>query len=281
MEAFMAENAGSCFIVMPITTPEAFIKEYRDGIEHFSHVLECLHVPAVEKAGFKPIPPSAQGSDLIHAEIIRNLETADLVLCDISCFNPNVYFELGVRTALNKPVCFVMDDLTKKLPFDTGILNHKEYKSSLDAWDRDSQVKLISDHIKASYARSEGKNTLWRHLGIKSEARAYERQPGDEGKYGEILFQLDAIREVMSKERSIGKLRDSKTVSFFRKKGGEIENEIEQILPSSINLSAIEPINEGEIKVYLIGYPDYSIDDEIIELFRNYGAKCTIIYQGL
>jgi len=51
---------------------------------------------------------------LIHAEIIRNIENADLVLCDMSCLNPNVFFEFGIRTSLNKPVSVVKMRSLKK-----------------------------------------------------------------------------------------------------------------------------------------------------------------------
>lgn len=77
-------NQKECFIIMPITTPELLIKEYRDGAEHFKHVLECLFIPAIEKAGYIPKPPVAKGADLIHAEIISNIENADIILCDMS-----------------------------------------------------------------------------------------------------------------------------------------------------------------------------------------------------
>ena len=42
------------------------------------------------------------GADLIHAQIVKNLQFADVVLCDVSTHNPNVFFELGIRTALNR-----------------------------------------------------------------------------------------------------------------------------------------------------------------------------------
>jgi len=117
-----------CFIIMPITTPDNMVDQYEHsgGKDHFKHVLDCLFVPAVKEAGYEPIPPTTKGSDIIHAGIIQNLETADLVLCDMSSLNPNVFFEFGIRTSLNKPVCVVKDDLTKKVPFDTGIINHHE-----------------------------------------------------------------------------------------------------------------------------------------------------------
>ncbi|MFC1984259.1 hypothetical protein ACFLVO_04550, partial [Chloroflexota bacterium] len=92
-------------------------------------------IPAVEKAGYTPVPPQAKGADLIHAEIIKNLESANIVLCDMSSLSANVFFELGIRTALNKPVCIVKDELTPKVPFDTAILNYYEYKCALDPWE--------------------------------------------------------------------------------------------------------------------------------------------------
>lgn len=102
-----------------------------------SHVLEHLFVPAIEAAGFTAIRPTVEGSALIHSEIISNLERADLVLVDISRHNPNVFFELGVRTSLDKPVCLVRDNFTDVLPFDTAGLNTPTYDASLAPWKLD------------------------------------------------------------------------------------------------------------------------------------------------
>ena len=191
----MAEGEKTCFIIMPITTPEAFIPKYRDGADHFRHVLECLFIPGVEKAGYAAAPPIAKGSDLIHAEIIRNLESADLVLCDMSCLNPNVFFEFGIRTSVNKPVCVVKDELTKRVPFDTGILNHQEYASSLDPWQLDGEITKLADHLRASEERSEGQNTLWRYFGLRFTASPYEAETGADGKLDYLTMQMDSLRE--------------------------------------------------------------------------------------
>jgi len=97
----------TCFIITPITTPEPFVSKYKGDDHHFTHVLDHLFIPALRILSIEPIPPSTKGSEIIHGEIIRNLESADLVLCDMSILNPNVFFELGIRTALNKPVCMI------------------------------------------------------------------------------------------------------------------------------------------------------------------------------
>src|SRR5688572_18049053 len=78
-----------CFVIMPISTPADHVATYGGDKLHFRHVLDHLFRPAVEQAGYTLRPPFAAGADLIHAEIIKNLEAVDLVLCDISTLNPN------------------------------------------------------------------------------------------------------------------------------------------------------------------------------------------------
>src|SRR5262245_31430574 len=114
----------TCFIIMPINTPEDLVEFYNGDSDHFLHVLNCLFVPAVEACGLKAILPLVAGSEIIHGEIIKSLSSADLALCDISQLNANVFFEFGIRTALNKPVALVTDNTTANIPFDTGIINY-------------------------------------------------------------------------------------------------------------------------------------------------------------
>jgi hypothetical protein len=85
-------TAIDAFIIMPVTTPEALVPVYGKDSDHFTHVLEHLFVPALKRADCDAIRPIAQGADVIHAEIIKSLESADLVLCDISSLNPDVFF---------------------------------------------------------------------------------------------------------------------------------------------------------------------------------------------
>ena len=92
-------NANDCFIVAPISTGKELVELYGGDQNHFSNVLKYLLVPAVREAGLNPIEPVMEGSDVIHAQIIRNLEESPHVLCDISSLNPNVMLELGIRTA--------------------------------------------------------------------------------------------------------------------------------------------------------------------------------------
>jgi nucleoside 2-deoxyribosyltransferase len=163
----MAKESGhKCFIIMPITTPTETVETYRGDTEHFAHILECLFVPALEACDLIPISPRSTGSNVIQAEIIKHLSEADLVLCDISSLNPNVFFEFGIRTALNKPVALVVDDMTKHLPFDTSIIHFHKYKSSLDAWSIEEETKTLSKHIQSAFDKTPDHNALWKYFGI-------------------------------------------------------------------------------------------------------------------
>ncbi|MES9904191.1 MAG: hypothetical protein ABW168_16150 [Sedimenticola sp.] len=166
----------SCFIIMPITgDPDLVEKNYQNDEDHFKHILEYLFIPAVINAGYEPIKPNMVGADIIQGEIIKQLSEADLVLCDMSTLNPNVFYEHGIRTALDKPVALVSDEKTKySLPFDTAIINYQEYKSdALKVWNIDSELEKLTNHIQASAKSSAGRNTLWKYFGITTPVKNF------------------------------------------------------------------------------------------------------------
>lgn len=165
---------------MPISTPADVVNTYHGDIKHFEHVLDHLFEPALEKAGYEVVKPAVVNSEIIQAEFIRNLEMADLVLCDISMWNANVFFELGIRVALNRPVVMVRDSETNGIPFDAAIVSCHTYRAELAPW-------LLPDEIEslANFVRSAGKqkqNALWRYFGItrRSEPSETESSPVEE-----------------------------------------------------------------------------------------------------
>lgn len=169
----MSDPKPTCFIIMPISTPGIYYERYKEDKKHFQHVLECLFIPAIEEAGFTAIPPIAEGAEHIHAKIIETLSECDLVLCDMSILNANVFFELGVRTALDKPVALVADSDTVNvpphIPFDVRNINFHEYNPSLAAYDTKVEVPKLVTHITSCAKTSDGRNTLWKYYGISQK----------------------------------------------------------------------------------------------------------------
>lgn len=191
----MSDKKPTCFVAMPITTAPELIALYANDENRFAHVLDHLFSPAVSKSGYDIIRPATTGADVIHATIIRNLEEADLVLCDISQHNPNVFFELGIRTALDRPVVLVKDDKTEKLPFDTSIINTYTYNAALNPWSLENQIVGISEHISASVVTAGGKNALWRYFGLTQRAEVPARSDDPTGaKIDLILDEIKSLR---------------------------------------------------------------------------------------
>ena len=184
---------GTCFVIMPVTTPEHFLPTYNNDGAHFQHVLEHLFRPALEQLDFEVIPPTVAGADLIQAQIIQNLETSDLVLCDMSSLNPNVFFELGIRTALNRPVCMLRDNVTPTVPFDNSMINYHTYLSDLTPWTLDAQVQRLNEHIRNSVERSKGQNGLWRYFGLTTIATPPAEETSVDAKVDRLTLQVEAL----------------------------------------------------------------------------------------
>lgn len=190
-----------CFIIMPISTPSDLVDTYSNDMDHFKHVLDFLFVPAIEKVGMIPIPPKTKGSEIIQAEIISNIESAEFVLCDMSTLNANVFFELGIRTAVNKPVALVKDDITERVPFDTHIINNHTYLHSLNPWELDLEIKKLAEHLGSCCSSTETVNSLWKYFSLSSRAVPLEKEMGGEDKMEYLTMQVAALRQELEQSR--------------------------------------------------------------------------------
>ena len=120
----------------------------------------------------------------------------------MSILNPNVFFEFGIRAALDKPVALVVDDKTSPIPFDAGIINFHQYDSSLFPWTLEKQKKELTKHVKNAYKKSEGKNALWKYFGVSQTGtfKPEEAELGD--KIDVIMKQLSALerQQILQKD---------------------------------------------------------------------------------
>jgi hypothetical protein len=160
-----------CFIAMPITTPSEYAAEFADA-DHFGHVLEYLFVPAIVRAGFDPWPPKVTGPHIIHAEFTRALCFAEMVLVDLSGYNANVLFELGLRTGRDMPVALVRDDVTGPPPFDLIGWHCHEYRAGgMRPWSMEEQIAALAEHIAVAAGESAGHNSYWDAYGKPDRTR--------------------------------------------------------------------------------------------------------------
>ncbi|ETO57337.1 hypothetical protein Y003_03820 [Staphylococcus aureus MUM475] len=102
-----------CFIACPIGTDDSKVRRNSDFL------LQSIIKPALE-SDFE-----IQRSDLISStnkitdEIIGGLTNSELVIVDLSTHNPNVFYELGYRRALERPT-ITMINKDENIPFDVS-----------------------------------------------------------------------------------------------------------------------------------------------------------------
>ncbi|MCO7239069.1 hypothetical protein [Aeromicrobium sp. CnD17-E] len=205
------DERPTCFIAMPITTHIDEAKLYGDS-EHWIHVRESLFIKAIESAGMRPVLPVASGADLIHARIIKNLIECEMVLCDLSGHNPNVFFELGVRTSLNRPIALVKDEHLS-IPFDTNGINVLTYASDLRPWGIENAIDALSEHISESVRTCAGENPLWSRFGLTltAESPVTDESPTE----AKIDLMAEQLATLLAAQETKNRVWNPDSSSFF------------------------------------------------------------------
>lgn len=102
-----------CFVICPIGDEGTPTRFWADN------VLECIITPALNKFQYElPIRAdkiSTPGN--ITPQVIEHLFESDLVIADMTDFNPNVFYELAIRHMSDKPVIHMIKE-GQNLPFD-------------------------------------------------------------------------------------------------------------------------------------------------------------------
>jgi len=142
-----AKDAPSCFVIMPFGERD---DDHAPGF--FAEVLGQLLTPAATAAGFTVATALRQGSDIIHATIVRDLLAADLVVADLTEHNPNVLFELGMRMHANKPVALVRARGTGPIFDVDNLLRVEDYNPNLWPSTVERDLPRLEEHITATWA---------------------------------------------------------------------------------------------------------------------------------
>jgi hypothetical protein len=153
------------FIIAPIGPEGSETRRRIDGIA------SVLLRPVLDQLGYEvrfahDIPQSGS----IPKQIIESLDSAALVICDLTGLNPNVVYELAVRDARQKAVVLIAEDNTE-IPFDfkfqrvhffkcdpKGLVDFTdEFKRAVEKTMKlDSYDNPISDHFGYKNVIKEG-----------------------------------------------------------------------------------------------------------------------------
>jgi len=135
-----------CFVIMP------FSKTKSCSTAQWENIFKTMIKPAVEESGFNYI---CEKTDLrignIIIDILDNLNTADVVIADLTDWNPNVFYELGVRHALRDSTILIAQSI-QKAPFDLRPYAIIEY----DWTTEDTKKQFFKDIKKALQSIEKG-----------------------------------------------------------------------------------------------------------------------------
>lgn len=147
-----AEKAPlTCGLIMPISAMDGC------SVEHWLEVknIICDAVESIDEVAFVPRLVSDQDDvGVIQKRIVQNIYLSDIVVCDVSCKNANVMFELGMRLAFDKPTILIKDDKTD-FSFDTGVIEHLLYPRDLRFSRIVSFKKSLAEKVVATYQAAQ------------------------------------------------------------------------------------------------------------------------------
>lgn len=100
------EQGDSCFVMMPFVEP-------------LGGYYKSIYEPAIVKAGLRPVRADDEifATGKIVDQIWTGLRTAKVLVAELTGRNPNVFYELGLAHALEKPVVLVSSN-AEDVPFD-------------------------------------------------------------------------------------------------------------------------------------------------------------------
>ena len=154
------EAKPQCGIIMPISAIEDC------SSSHWGDVRRIIDA-AIVNAGYVPnLVSDANDTGVIQKRIVQNIYDNEIVVCDVSCRNPNVMFELGMRLAFDKPTVIIMDSKTN-FSFDTSIIEHLIYPRDLSYFAIIDFQEKLTEKIKGTIEASKGSNytTFLKHFG--------------------------------------------------------------------------------------------------------------------
>lgn len=211
------EKKPICGIVMPISAIDGCSEK------HWEEVKGIL-TDAIESAGYEAnLVSNADDVGIIQKRIVQNLYDNDIVVCDVSCKNANVMFELGLRLAFDKPTIIVSDTDTN-YSFDTSVIEHLMYPRDLNYYKIVDFKAKLKDKIVGTMKKAKKDSSYSPFLKSFGEFKVASIEH-KEGSIDEaVLQQLGEIRQEMGRMRHI-----SRTPAILRHLSGEDADRNERI----------------------------------------------------
>ena len=130
-------SSDTCFVVQPFNPP-------------FGDYYDKVYRPAIEKAGLTAMRADADifGTGKIMDQIWSGIKAAKVLVAEMTSRNPNVFYELGLAHALNKPVVLVSSN-ENDVPFDLQHIRVIYYDVNDPFWGNKLMDKVAENILSA------------------------------------------------------------------------------------------------------------------------------------
>lgn len=122
---------------------------------HLGGYYDLIYRPAIEQAGLQAMRADAEifGTGKIMDQIWRGIHGADVLVAELTSKNANVFYELGLAHALEKPVVLVSSN-EEDVPFDLRHIRVILYDQTDPFWGQ-KLVDKIADNIRSALSNPE------------------------------------------------------------------------------------------------------------------------------
>jgi len=118
--------------------------------------------------------------------VYRQIETADIIIADMTGKNPNVFYEVGFAHAKEK-MCILITDTANDIPFDLKHQRHVVYNGKISTL----KTELVKN---LKWAKTEVENVRSRKLRVVNKEIAY-LDVDDYSAKGTVNFQFDIYND--------------------------------------------------------------------------------------
>lgn len=150
---------NTCFILLPTFEPEGYSKG------HFNRVYQYIIAPACRQAGFSPVRLGDPTIDDTPLGILTTIIESDLLICDISSNQKNVWYGSAIRQSLGLPLVTIKD-LKTNLKATIPDFEFVEYDESLRIDTVENEVPALSEALKKAIDNKSEPNNLLTRLNL-------------------------------------------------------------------------------------------------------------------
>lgn len=131
------KTGDTCFVMMPFADP-------------LGSYYEKIYKLAIEKAGLIPIRADNEifGTGKIIDQVWSGISSAKVLIAELTSRNPNVFYELGLAHALQKPVVLISSN-EKDVPFDLHHIRVIYYDVTDPFWGNKLTDKVAENILSA------------------------------------------------------------------------------------------------------------------------------------